>query len=157
MTVIVNLKGGTKTQKKYAKSMVEFCAKMLMPRVSNLEINLHLYKFKKDDSYGYALATDDADADRPREFNVEINTDTRLRRILETIGHEMVHVKQFARGELYQSSRTAKHRWQGVWMRSEKDYWDLPWEIEAHGRECGLFVRWAEEMGLGNKAWTKDD
>lgn len=157
MTVTVNLKGGTRTQKKYAKSMVEFCAKMLMPRVSNLEINLHLYKFKKDDSYGYALATDDADPDRPREFNVEINTDTRLRRILETVGHEMVHVKQFARGELYQSSRTAKHRWQGVWMRSEKDYWDLPWEIEAHGRECGLFVRWAESMGFGNKAWTKDD
>lgn len=157
MTIAVNLKGGTRTQKKYAKSMVEFCAKMLMPRVSNLEINLHLYKFKKDDSYGYALATDDADADRPREFNVEINTDTRLRRILETVAHEMVHVKQFARGELYQSSKTAKHRWQGVWMRSEKEYWDLPWEIEAHGRECGLFVRWAEDMGFGNKAWTKDD
>jgi hypothetical protein len=157
MTVTVNLKGGTRTQKKYAKSMVEFCAKMLMPRVSNLEVNLHLYKFKKDDSYGYALATDDADADRPREFNVEINTDTRLRRILETIAHEMVHVKQFARGELYQSSKTAKHRWQGIWMRSEKEYWDLPWEIEAHGRECGLFVRWAEDMGFGNKAWTKDD
>ena len=130
--VTINIKGGTKTQKKYTKSMVKFCADMLMPRIHNLEINLRLKNFKEDDSYGYALATDDADANRPREFDLDINTDARLRRLLETVAHEMVHVKQFARGELYQSSMTAKHRWQGNWQRSEKEYWDLPWEIEAY-------------------------
>jgi len=155
--VTINIKGGTKTQKKYTKSMVKFCADMLMPRIHNLEINLRLKDFKEDDSYGYALATDDADANRPREFDLDINTDARLRRLLETVAHEMVHVKQFARGELYQSSMTAKHRWQGNWQRSEKEYWDLPWEIEAHGRECGLFCRWAEKHGLADRAWTKDD
>lgn len=158
MTVIVNIKGGTKTQKKHAESIVRFTVKKLMPRMNNLEINLHLKKFTKDnDTYGYALPTDDADADRPREFDLEINTDTRLRRILETVAHEMVHVKQFARGELYQSSRTAKHRWMGKWIQKDPDYWDQPWEIEAAGRECGLFVRWAESNGLGHKAWTKDN
>ena len=155
--VNIQIKGGTKTQKKYAKSMVEFCAEMLMPRIHNLEINLRLKNFKEDDSYGYALATDDADANRPREFDLDINTDARLRRLLETVAHEMVHVKQFARGELYQSSMTAKHRWKGNWERGEKHYYDLPWEIEAHGRECGLFCRWAEKNGLADRAWTKDD
>mgnify|MGYP001393765025 CR=1 FL=1 len=155
--VTINIKGGTKTQKKYTKSMVKFCADMLMPRIHNLEINLRLKNFKEDDSYGYALATDDADANRPREFDLDINTDARLRRLLETVAHEMVHVKQFARGELYQSSMTAKHRWKGNWQRSEKEYWDLPWEIEAHGRECGLFCRWAEKHKLADRAWTKDD
>ena len=137
--------------------MVKFCADMLMPRIHSLEINLRLKNFKEDDSYGYALATDDADANRPREFDLDINTDARLRRLLETVAHEMVHVKQFARGELYQSSMTAKHRWKGNWQRSEKEYWDLPWEIEAHGRECGLFCRWAEKHKLADRAWTKDD
>ena len=155
--VTINIKGGTKTQKKYTKSMVKFCADMLMPRIHSLEINLRLKNFKEDDSYGYALATDGADANRPREFDLDINTDARLRRLLETVAHEMVHVKQFARGELYQSSMTAKHRWKGNWQRSEKEYWDLPWEIEAHGRECGLFCRWAEKHKLADRAWTKDD
>ena len=27
-------------------------------------------------------------------------------------------------------------------------YWDLPWEIEAHGREVGLFIRYCEENKL---------
>jgi len=70
--------------------------------------------------------------------------------------HEMVHVKQYARGELYESSAQNKHRWQGKWINKDPDYWDQPWEIEAHGRETGLFVRWAESEGLGKKKWTHD-
>jgi hypothetical protein len=34
-------------------------------------------------------------------------------------------------------------------------YWDLPWEIEAHGRETGLFIRWAEKEHLGHLKWTQ--
>jgi hypothetical protein len=33
-------------------------------------------------------------------------------------------------------------------------YWDLPWEIEAHGREVGLFVRWCEANNYTAK-WTQ--
>ena len=35
------------------------------------------------------------------------------------------------------------------------DYWDLPWEIEAHGREVGLFVRYCEANKLGGQKWTQ--
>jgi|TARA_R110002074_G_scaffold28135_3_gene81134 hypothetical protein len=157
MNVVVNIKGGSKTQKKHTQTMVEFCVKLLMPRMKTLEINVHIKDFKEDDSYGYAIATNEACDVRPREFDVDINKHTRLRRLLETVAHEMVHVKQFARGELYQSSVTAKHRWQGNWQRGEKHYYDLPWEIEAHGREIGLFVRWAETNGHASKAWTQED
>ena len=31
------------------------------------------------------------------------------------------------------------------------NYWDLPWEIEAHGRERGLYVRFTEAAGIGNE------
>ena len=157
MNVVVNIKGGSKTQKKHTQTMVEFCVKLLMPRMKTLEINVHIKDFKEDDSYGYAIATNEACDIRPREFDVDINKHTKLRRLLETVAHEMVHVKQFARGELYQSSVTAKHRWQGNWQRGEKHYYDLPWEIEAHGREIGLFVRWAETNGHASKAWTQED
>jgi hypothetical protein len=27
------------------------------------------------------------------------------------------------------------------------DYWDYPWEIEAYGRQLGLFIRFCENTG----------
>lgn len=153
----INIVGGYKTQRKYAESMIIFCVEHLMPRMKNIEVNLHIKDFGKDDSLGYALPTDDANEQRPREFDIEVHKKQPLRRFLETVAHEMVHVKQFARGELYESSRMGKHRWQGEWLSKEPDYWDQPWEIEAHGRETGLFVRWAESNKLGKRKWTQID
>lgn len=156
----INVKGGTPTQKKYAKEITWFCVYKLMPRMKNLVINIHIKSFGKDDTLGYCLPDDNADEQRPREFNIEINKTARLRRLLETVAHELVHAKQFARGELYWSSIKGQNRWQGQWLsntrKAVKDYWDNPWEIEAHGRECGLFVRWAETQGYANRKWAKD-
>jgi len=151
--------GATASQKKHITSMVDFCIKKMMPKMNNLNITIYLRKLKGD-AYGYCLADPEGDAtrcDRPRDFELEIHKHMPLRRILETIAHEMVHVKQYARGELYEGSRIAKHRWQGKWLDKDPDYWDQPWEIEAHGRECGLFVRWAEAEGLGDAKWTHDN
>ena len=156
----VNIKGGSQTQKKYVKSIAEFCCKMLMPRMMNsLVLNFHIKDFGKDETLGYCLPDDHADEQRPREFNIELNKTSRLRRLLETTAHEIVHAKQFARGELYWSSIKGQNRWKGDWLsnnkKSVKDYWDNPWEIEAHGRECGLFVRWAEQEGYGERKWAR--
>ena len=137
--------------------MIKFCQKKLMPKMTNIEINLKLRNFGKDESLGYAIPSDYADIHRPREFDVDINTQQRLRRLLETVAHEMVHVKQFARGELYESTRRNKHRWQGKWLNTDPKYWDQPWEIEAHGREVGLFIQWAEANKLGEESWTHDN
>ena len=157
--MIVTVKGGSSSQKKHVTSVVEFCAKKLMPRLKNLEINV-LLKTLGDDAYGYCHADPEGDAersDRPRTFEIEVHKDMRLRKVLETVCHEMVHAKQYARGELYESSRIGKMRWQGKYLSNKVDYWDQPWEIEAAGREAGLFIRWAEANGLGKKKWTHDD
>ena len=124
----------------------------------NLDITVKLKSLGKD-AYGYCLADPEGDAersDRPRVFEIEVHNNMALRKVLETLCHEMVHVKQYARGELYEGSRTSKHRWQGKWLDKDPDYWDQPWEIEAAGREAGLFIRWAESQGLGKQAWTHD-
>jgi len=154
--MVIHIKGGTRKQKQYIRNISLFCINKLMPRMKNLEINITLKDFGKDDSCGYCLATDDADPYRPREFDIEINKNLKLRRLLETIAHELVHVKQFARSELYESTVQGKHRWQGKWINKDLDYYDQPWEIEAHGREAGLFIRWAEKEGHANKKWTQN-
>ncbi len=152
----INIRGGSRTQKKHVKSMVEFCVVKMMPRMQNLEFNVNIRSFGKDDSYGYCIPNDNADERRPREFDIDLNKTVRLRRLLETVAHEMVHAKQFAREELYESTVKGKHRWCGKWLNKHPDYWDQPWEIEAHGRECGLFVQWAQHHKLGHYKWTHD-
>ena len=150
--MIINVTGGKAYQRKYVESITTFVVQKLMPRMRNLEFNINLKTIHG--ACGYCLATDDADSQRPREFDIEIKKDLPLRTLLETVAHELVHAKQFARGELYQSSVTAKHRWQGEWLNSNPEYWDLPWEIEAHGRELGLFIRWCEQSGYAGKKWA---
>lgn len=156
MTVIVT--GGTANQKKRVASIVNFCVSKFLPRMRNLEIRVKLTDLTNKGAYGYCMADPDGDAerhDRPRCFEIEVNSKLTMRKLLETVAHEMVHVKQYARGELYQGMRVNKHRWQGRWV-GDMDYWDQPWEIEAHGREAGLFVRWAEAEGIGGQKWTWD-
>ena len=156
---MIEVIGGSASQKKHIPTVVNFCIQKLMPRLKDLEITVKLTDLKGD-AYGYCMSDPDGDserADRPRHFELEIDKKLPLRKLLETICHEMVHVKQYARGELYEGSRVSKHRWQGKWLDKDPDYWDQPWEIEAHGRECGLFVRWAESNGFGKKKWTHID
>ena len=156
----VTIKGGSASQKKHAKSMVDFCIKKMMPRIYDLDIVVKFSDLTKDNSYGFCEADPEGLSerlDRPREFKLEIHSKMKLRKLLLTIAHEMVHVKLYARGELYQGTRIAKHRWQGKWVSNNLDYWDQPWEIEAAGREIGLFVQWAEKNNLGDKKWTHDE
>ena len=142
----ISIQGGTKNQKKYARSMVKFCIKTLMPRMKTLDITVKLKNPKG--AMGYCLELDDN-----RTFEIEADKKLRLRKLLETIAHEMVHVKQYARRELHPVHNT----WCGKTINPKKiSYWDLPWEIEAHGREAGLFIRWAEQEKLGHLKWTQD-
>lgn len=135
--------GGTESQRNKVQSMIEFCIEKMMPRMQTLDIEVKLKKI--NDAMGYCLCMDN------RTFELEIGTNQRLRRIMETVAHEMVHVKQYARNEL-----KPDYQWQGKTVNPERvEYWDLPWEIEAHGREVGLFVRWVQSTGQSGK-WTED-
>jgi hypothetical protein len=156
---MIRVTGGTASQRKYIPSLINFCINKLMPRMKNLEITVRLKDLTKTDCYGFCTPDPDGEAergDRPRVFDLEINSKMALRKVLETVCHEMVHVKQYAQGELYEGARQCKMRWQGQWMKDNIDYWDQPWEIEASGREAGLFIRWVHSESLGKKKWTKE-
>ena len=143
--MLITVTGGKPNQRKYVESMVEFCIQKLMPRMETLDITVKLKT--PDGAMGYCLETDNK-----RTFEIEIDRNQKLRPLLETVAHEMVHVKQFARREMHPSMDT----WYGKTYNPKKvSYWDLPWEIEAHGREAGLFVRWCEENDLGKYKWTQ--
>jgi hypothetical protein len=142
---MITVTGGKPKQRRYVESMVQFCIDTLMPRMRTLEIEVKLCSPKG--AMGYCL-----ELDTNREFEIEVDRTLSYRKMLETVAHEMVHVKQYARRELHPS----KHTWSGkTYNPAKTSYWDLPWEIEAHGRETGLFVRWAEKERVAHLKWTQ--
>lgn len=60
--------------------------------------------------------------------------------MLITLAHELVHAKQFLRGELISYGKI-------IWMKRDfskikLDYFDLPWEVEAYELERDLFEKY---------------
>lgn len=61
---------------------------------------------------------------------------------LSTLAHEMVHVKQFARGEL----DSGLSSWKSNKYCANIDYWDQPWEKEARRLQDKLAARFLKEL-----------
>ena len=131
---MITVNGGSRTQQKYAFSMASFvCQKFSI--TPTIEINFR--RMSKDPNYGYCCHLDD------NEFEIDIKRTLRLRDMLTTLAHELVHVKQYVENTLDHGAE------------EEMEYWDRPSEIEAHGRETGLFIRWAEINRLSHHKWTQ--
>ena len=112
---------------------------------------------KKLDEYGAASVEGYNSRNMPREFLIEINPHLGARGILETLAHEMVHVKQFALGELIWTEKHTHPKWQGRKIDYDAtSYWDLPYEIEAHGREKGLVYQWCDDRNLLRESWYRE-
>lgn len=139
----------TEKQRELIERSVDFFLDILMtPRLKNtLYIDLQMIKNLEDREGVCGDATWEDDNIRPKEFTVRAHWGGKkdFEKTLETIAHELVHVKQFARGEMRDLVSATKVSWKGKrYDREETNYWDLPWEIEAHGREKGLTVRLCE-------------
>ena len=108
--------------------------------LKNIELDIKLTKDlkKKEQAYGYCHITDD-NLNRPREFMIELDTSMKygFDQILTWLAHEMVHLKQFVRGELcdYESGRV---QWKNR-MYGNVHYEDQPWEREAYRLETKLY------------------
>jgi hypothetical protein len=130
---MITVNGGSRNQRKYAHSMATFvCQKFgISP---SIEINFR--RMTNDTNYGYACHLED------NEYEVDVKRSLPMREMLITLAHELVHIKQYVKKEMPDCI-------------SAGDYWDRPHEIEAHGRELGLFIRWAENQSVAHKKWTQ--
>ena len=116
----------------------------------NLMIDIHL---KHHSNEGEAMLAEGTNRYRPRAFKIildhhrmetnEMTGETRTDmewfvEILKTLAHEIVHVKQYVLGEL--RSRDVGLLYKGINHEAMNlmEYFELPYEIEAYGREKGL-------------------
>ena len=149
--------------------MLEYSAMKLFPRrMKKVSIKLHL---KHYDYEGEAMIEEGTSTHRPRSFKIvidpyrmerdewgrELNYSEWVSKLLKTVGHEMVHIKQYIMGELT-FPKGAYMAWKGQkigWM-TEDEYYSSPHEVEAYGKEKWLqlvFISvWNEiESREGNK------
>ncbi len=134
-------------------AMTEYALATLIPSKrlrDNLMINIHLRHHSNE---GEAKLAEGTNRYRPRSFKIildhhrmEKNEMTGEERtdmewfveILKTLAHELVHVKQYVMREL--RWRDAGLLYKGINHEPDnlKEYFELPYEIEAYGREKGL-------------------
>lgn len=131
----------------YVKRATKFYAENLLSEKKLKDIHIKIKFNKKIDVFGYASVQDDEVTKKPKEFLIEVHPNIGAPDILKTIAHEMVHIKQYACGELDETLMS----WKGKRVDSEDlNYYDHPWEIEAHGMEVGLFSKFAIKEKLWN-------
>ena len=138
----------------YVKRAALFYAENLLSKKLMDNIYVQIKFNDKIDVYGYASVEEYNDSGKPREFLIELNPGIGARDILETLAHEMVHVKQFVKNELIDLPSTVfivsvfKNM---KYNLNRVAYFDQPWEIEAFGRERGLTKEYFEKVKLAKK------
>ena len=132
---MIFIEGGSKRQRELAYECAAFAWKYLMPRIKNCEVNISLLKLK-----GYHGTCLDIG---PREFQIDVDKKLGLGNdFTTTIFHEMVHVKQYIRKELYSEINFYKTR---------EEYLNLPWEIEAYQLQEELLEQWQNSKITNNR------
>lgn len=119
---------------------------------NNIDLTIEFEKFEKNNyDYAYCDWTDDNHC--TREFTITIDSKLNKKETLLALAHEMVHLKQYAKGEMKDIFRPAKMtKWLGEkYLTDEIDYWEQPWEIEAYGREKGLYFKFLAYLKDGER------
>ena len=69
----------------------------------------------------------------PTIIGMSIDTALDIERLIIALAHEMVHVKQYARGQITHGKNLNSRFWMGKKFKGH--YYDLPWEVEAFSKE----------------------
>ena len=153
-------------------AMTEYALATLIPSKrlrDNLMIDIHLRHHSNE---GEAKLAEGTNRYRPRAFKIildhhrmeknEMTGETRTDmewfvEILKTLAHELVHVKQYVLGEL--KSRDAGLVYKGINHEAMNlmEYFELPYEIEAYGREKGLLYGFMVTWGNIEKEINFDE
>ena len=150
--MLVTIKGSKKEYRDLVRRAVWFYAEKLMGKrlVNTLELTINLTRnlTEKEGAEGFCIWDEWETAKTPRAFTIDLDCSISIRNILINLAHEMVHVKQWVKGEMYEYTTPNMVRFMKTkYDMNDMDYYDYPWEIEAYGRQLGLFIRFCEDTG----------
>lgn len=150
----INIKGFTQKQSLELKEAALFFARILMDPRMVRSLILDIERDKTSSVQGECI--DEDGTKNPRWFTINLRGARGDENIIKTLAHEMVHVKQHAKNELQtgcailaKGKLVIRSKWKGeIWKpkRNEDPYFDSPHEIEAFGKEVGLYQRWLTSL-----------
>ena len=133
------------TETRYA---IRYFLTLILPKKYYKDFKIRVEYLNLHESYGCCDIEeyDDSDDFLPRHFYININNRKGYASQLKTLAHELIHIKQFATGELRHLTPDVI-----IWRKKkinidEVEYWDLPQEIEAYGRESGMYYRYKAHL-----------
>lgn len=146
--------GNIPNVKAEAEKYLKFCAYELMGVEITREctLNMHLGGAGCFDAQ-VEIDEIDCNDEHPRNFNMYIGDNIKGEDFLLTLCHEMVHVKQFALNELCET-QAGRLQWKGLEYpktMTKAEYYSSPWEIEAYGKENGLYWSCTEHYEMLDK------
>jgi hypothetical protein len=125
------------------ESLVHYGETMMSKRLlRNIEIRVVVVKgLVRKDKIDADCVWEDINI-RPREFTIRIDGDMGKKRTLLALAHEMVHVKQYALGQLKDYLRDSSVcSWHNIHhSKNDGGYFTWPWEVEAHRMESELYL-----------------
>lgn len=149
----LDIKGGSKSQRAILSDMTPFILDKLLGRLANtVEIVFQFITTR----ITFAATSPETGIRRPKHFHIVIARNLKVTELRQTLIHELVHVKQYRKGELYDYCRDDTIEWQGKKYPASSDegmdYFIAPWEREANGYEYGLLVHYkAHQRSLRRK------
>jgi hypothetical protein len=129
-----------------------YASRLMSDRLSNsLEINVNVIKdfYAQNKILGEAFPKGD-DSKNKKQFVINLEWNKIGKKLLQCLAHEMVHVKQYAKGELKFHERGNLVTFQREQYQGD-EYWESLWEIEAYGREVGLYQKFKPTFKLLKK------
>ena len=149
----IKVTGGDKDKRKIIKQATRWMLGYTLGNrlANNITIKIRFTKkLKNSNVFGSVIWEDDNH--RPREYDMELCDYIIDRTLYKVLAHEIVHIKQYATGDLKDLTSKANYcKWKDELVQSEGrgsgSYFDLPWEVEAR-REQGIIVsEWKRAYG----------
>lgn len=142
----ITIKGGNKRYREVIEDMLPWLGKKLFPRIhKDVQLEIDIKNISK-----YLASTcpngDYLKSTRPRIFEIELHNRIKIRQLRLVLIHELVHVKQYASGKLFDYDRGVTRYLDKFYDTSAisdtdyDEYWMAPFEIEARGMEEGLLA-----------------
>jgi hypothetical protein len=110
-----------------------------LPR-HRLDVRIVHRGLKRELVYGWCDFEDDYK--RPRSFLIELQTFMKEEQYIQTLLHELVHLRQWVLGDLRQKRGKMYY---GPYKIEDYDYEDQPHEIEAREQEVTLYLEYLKE------------
>ena len=119
--------------------MTKFFVSLLLKKKERKDLILHI-SFDKDDKLKHADAY--VQHLTKNEYLIWVHPKSPIEKQIESLAHELVHVKQFVKGEVSKKTSVIISKALKSMQTESTSYWDNPMEIEAFGRTPGLVHRW---------------